>query len=127
MRLSVFAAFGGALVAGCATTNYTPMERYLNRYAGAEVAAAQCPAYGGYGSAVAMRTDAEKNLAEARKLGATDTDVQKARSRVSGNFTGAVVLVGPMQACNSFINSLAWAGTSKPVAVSQTKNTQGKK
>jgi len=128
MKLSMLAALGGVFLVGCATTNYTPMERYLNRYAGAEVAAVQCPAYGGYGSAVAMRSDAEKNLAQARKLGATEVDIQKARSRVNGNFTGAVILVGPMQACSSFINSLAWAGTSTPAPVTPaTPNKAAKK
>ncbi len=121
MKLTMHAALSGVFFAGCAMTNYTPMERYLNRYAGAEVATAQCPAYGGYGSVATMRTDAEKNLAEARKLGATETDVQKACSRVNGNFTGADVLVGPMQECHSFINSLAWVGTSTPAPATPNK------
>ena len=33
-----------------------------------------------------MRADAEKNLAQAKALGATDTDIKKARDRVNGNF-----------------------------------------
>lgn len=113
-RLVIVAA--ALALAGCTTTSYTPMERYLNRYAGAEAAAVQCPAYGGYGSVAAMRTDAEKNLPQARALGATDADVQKARQRVNGNVMAAAVLVGPADACNSLINSLAWAGTAPPPA-----------
>jgi|GEM_PF-1941102 len=128
MKLSMTAALGSVFLAGCATTSYTPMERYLNRYAGAEVAAAQCPAYGGYGSVATMRVDAEKNLAEARKLGATEADIQKARSRLNGNFGGAVILMGPMQACHSVINSLAWVGTRTPAPVAPAKpNTAPKK
>jgi hypothetical protein len=99
-------------LAGCATTSYSPMERHLNRYAGAEVAAMQCPAYGGYGSVAAMRSDAEKNLAQARALGATETDVQKARQRLNGNLMTATVLVGPVQACSALINNLAWHGST---------------
>jgi hypothetical protein len=100
------------LLGGCATTNYTPMERYLNRYAGAQTIAAQCPAVGGYGSVAVMRDDAQKNLAQARALGATDADVQKAQQRVDGNMMGATFLVGPGQACSAMINGLAMAGTA---------------
>lgn len=111
MKLILMLAIAGTLMAGCQTTNYSPMERHLNRYAGAEVAASRCPAYGGYGSVAAMRADAEKNLAQARKLGATDADIQKARERLNGNMAGATLLVGDVQACNSLINNLAWAGS----------------
>lgn len=75
----------------------------------------QCPAYGGYGSVATMRGDAEKNLAQAKALGATEADVQKARQRVNGQVTGAAILVGPVQACSSLISSLAWHGSAPPV------------
>ncbi len=103
-------------LAACQTTPFTAKEKHLNRYAGAEVAATQCPAYGGYGSVAAMRTDAEKNLASAKALGATETDVQQARQRLNGNFTGMVLMVGPVQACSSIINQLAWVGSAPAVS-----------
>lgn len=116
-------ALAGLLSAGCTTTSYTSMEKHLNRYAGAEVVAVQCPAYGGYGSVAAMRADAEKNLAQAQKLGATEADIQKARGRLNSQLMGATVLVGSMQACSMLVNNLAWAGsqpaTSDPVKPSQ--------
>lgn len=115
MRKMTGAVLAMAALAGCATTPATPMEARLNRYAGAQVVAMNCGAAGGYASIATMRADAEKNLAEARALGATDADIAKATQRVNGNFMGAVVLVGDYQACNSFINNLAWAGTSTPV------------
>jgi hypothetical protein len=121
MKLQITALVAILSLAGCATTPASPMEAHLNRYAGAEAVAQNCPAYGGYGSVAAMRSDAEKNLARARVLGATEADVKKARERVNGNFMGAVFLVGDMQACNSFVNQLAWAGSSPAIVPSKSK------
>lgn len=103
-------------LAACQTTSFTAKEKHLNRYAGAEVAATQCPAYGGYGSVAAMRVDAQKNLASAKALGATEADVQQARQRLNSNFSGMVVLAGPLQACNAIINQLAWVGSTPAVS-----------
>lgn len=120
MRILIVAGAAALSLAGCATTPATPMEAHLNRYAGAEAVAMNCPAYGGYGSVAQMRTDAQKNLARAKALGATEADVAKARQRVSSNLMGATVLVGPLEACNAFVNRLAWVGSEpaviKPVA-----------
>ncbi len=80
-----------------------------------------CPAYGGYGSVTAMRSDAEKNLARAKALGATEADVKKARERVNGNLMSAIFLIGPVEACNGFVNRLAWVGTSTPVIAPKKK------
>jgi hypothetical protein len=124
MKKTYGVLLGAMLVAGC-QTSYTATEKYLNRYAGAEAVAVNCPAYGGYGSVATMRADADKNLAQARALGATDADIQKARQRVNGNLTAAIFMVGPPQACSSFVNQLAWAGTSK--AVSDPKRIPKKK
>jgi hypothetical protein len=114
MKKSYLALAALLSLAGCATTPATPMEAHLNRYAGAEAVAMNCPAYGGYGSVAQMRGDAQTNLAKAKALGATEADVKKARERVNGNFMGAVFLVGDMQACSSFVNNLAWAGAETP-------------
>ena len=115
-RLHAIAAVALA-VTGCQTIKpaETPMEAYLNRHAAAEAIARNCPAYGGYGAVTAMRADAEQNLSRARALGATDADIQKARERMNGNLMSAVILVGPIEACNAFVNQLAWAGTSTAV------------
>jgi len=102
-------------LAGCASTPSTPMEAHLNRYAGAEAVAMNCPAYGGYGSVAQMRADAKANLAKAKALGATEADIAKARQRVNSNLMGATVLVGPLEACSAFVNRLAWVGSDTPV------------
>ena len=109
---------------GCVSAPKSPKDAYLNRYASAQVLAAQCPAYGGYSSVVAMRDDAEKNLAQAKALGATDADLQRARGNANGAYATASVLVGPFQACGSMMNSLAMAGTSVPqITKSAAKTT----
>jgi hypothetical protein len=121
MKLKILVALAAlSALSSCATTPASPMEAYLNRYAGAETVAMNCPAYGGYGAVATMRADADKNLAQAQALGATDADVKKARDRVNGNFVGASLLVGDMQACSSFLSNLAWAG-STPVAPTVVK------
>lgn len=58
-----------------------------------------------------MRADAQANLAQARKLGATEADIQKARQRMSSTYVSASILVGPVQACHTMVNNLAWVGT----------------
>ncbi len=123
MRMLIIAGAVAVSLAGCATTPATPMEAHLNRYAGAEAVAMNCPAYGGYGSVAAMRADAQKNLARAKALGATEADVTKARQRVSGNLMGATVLVGPIQACSAFVNNLAWVGSEPAVVGPATKKS----
>lgn len=118
-----FAAFLlAASLTACATAApSSPMEAYLNRYAGAEAAAMNCPAYGGYGSVATMRADAEQNLAKARALGATDADVKTAREHINGRLMSAIFLVGVPDACSSFVNNLAWAGTSAPAIAAKPK------
>jgi hypothetical protein len=124
MKLKSLAALAAvSALASCATTPGSPMETYLNRYAGAETIATNCPAYGGYSSVAQMRADAEKNLAQAKALGATEADVKKARDRVNGNFVGASILVGDMQTCSAFMNKLAWVGSTpvEPTVVKPKK------
>lgn len=124
MKKAILAIAGTALLASCQTASFTAKEKHLNRYAGAEVAAIQCPAYGGYGSVATMREDAQKNLASAKALGATEADIQAARQRLNGNFNGMVILVGPIQACNSIINQLAWVGSTPAVSDPKPKKPQ---
>jgi hypothetical protein len=109
----ILAALAAMLLAGCTTTPAaTPMEAHLNRYAAAQAVAMNCPAYGGYSSVAAMRSDADKNLAKARSLGARDADIKKAQERMNAQLSGAIFMVGPIQACSSFVNGLAWAGSA---------------
>jgi hypothetical protein len=114
-KMTVVAVSATLLLAGCASTPKTPKEAYLNRAASAEIAARQCGAAGGYASVAAMRADAKTNLASAQALGATAEEYNKAMSNVNGTFFAASVLGNPYMACNSLINSVAWAGTDAPV------------
>lgn len=113
--LAVLAAFAAMSLGGCSTTNnFTPMERYLNRSAAAQVAATNCMS-GGYGDVAKMRADADANLAQARAAGATEADIEAARKRMNERYATGVFLVGPAPTCNSLVNELAWVGTT-PVA-----------
>ena len=113
MNMKILLA-AGLLTAACSTTPTTPLDAYLNRYAGAESVLTYCPAYGGYSSVAMMTDDAQKNLAQAKALGATDKDIAQARSRVSGVFVVAGALTSPVQACSAMINNLARVRTSVP-------------
>lgn len=122
-----YVALACVSLASCATTAATPMEAHLNRYAGAEAVAMNCPAIGGYGSVSQMKADAQANLAKAKALGATAADVEKARKNVSGNLSGAIFMVGPMEACSAFVNRLAWVGSDTPVITPKKASAQGGK
>lgn len=116
MKTRMLAALAATLLlASCTTQAKDPKTAYLNRYAFAETVAMNCPAYGGYGSVAQMRDDAQKNLASARALGATDKEVSKARNNANGTYVAVAVLANPFQACNAMLSDVAWAGTSKPI------------
>jgi hypothetical protein len=120
---SILIALGA--LAGCATAPATPMDAYLNRYAMSESALTHCPAWGGYSSVAAMNSDAQKNLAQAKALGATEKDMQKARARIGATFTTVYALTNQGQACSALINSLAQAGTTVPkVTPAKAEGTQ---
>lgn len=130
MKNAYAAALLATTLTACATTTpaASPMEAHLNGYAGAEAVARNCPAFGGYGSIAAMRSDAESNLARARALGAKEADVKQARERMNGQLLSAIFLVGVPEACSSFVNGLAWAGTTpaivKPKKTAATKGSK---
>lgn len=87
-----------------------PMERHARLAAGAELAAQRCPGQlGGYQSAVQARQDANRNIAIARQLGATDEDIEKERRVIRQSFEAQAVWTTPLEACNSLVGSLAWA------------------
>jgi hypothetical protein len=121
MNKIIIATIPTILLASCATTPTTPLEAYLNRYAGAESVITYCPAYGGYSSVTAMTNDARQNLAQAQALGATQKDIAQARARVGGTFVAIAALTSPLDACSSMINNLAMAGTTAPAIASKPK------
>jgi hypothetical protein len=85
------------------------MEKYARLAAGASLAAERCGGFvGGYSSARDLRRDADTNAALARKLGATDQTMQKARTDVEAAFGGALILGGTPAACNQLVSSIAW-------------------
>lgn len=75
-----------------------------------------------------MWSDAESKLARACALGAKEADIRQARERMNGQLLSAIVLVGAPEACSSFANGLAWAGTTPAIVEpKKTAATKGKK
>lgn len=86
------------------------MERHARLAAAAELAAQRCPAQlGGYQGAAQARQDADKNMAIARQMGATDADLDKARRDMRQGLDAQTVWTTPQDACNSLVGQLAWA------------------
>lgn len=86
-----------------------PMERHARLAAAAELAAQRCPAQlGGYQGATQARQDANRNMATARQLGATDADIEKARRDVRQALDAGTIWTTPQEACNGLVGELAW-------------------
>lgn len=97
-------------LAGCVAPPTSPMEATARKAAAAELVAKQCAGYaGGYESVRKLRQDANKNIALARNLGATDAVIQKARTDVQTAFSTQVAFTDQQQACNAMVGELAWA------------------
>ena len=64
---------------------------------------------GGYQAAKDLRSDANQQMVTARKLGATDADLQKARTDVRNAFGTMEAFTSRQEACNSMIGELAWS------------------
>jgi hypothetical protein len=98
------------LLAACAVEPpKSPMERHARLAAAAELAAKNCGGYiGGYSAAQDLRNDANQNIVTARKLGATDADLQKARTDVQAAFNTAAAFGTPQSACNELVSMIAW-------------------
>ncbi|VCU61594.1 hypothetical protein EPIB2_671 [Tritonibacter mobilis] len=76
----------------------------------AELVAKQCAGFaGGYQAAKDLRSDANQQMVTARKLGATDADLQKARTDVRNAFGTMEAFTSRQEACNSMIGELAWS------------------
>jgi hypothetical protein len=108
-RLIILGFLTGSL-AGCVEPPASPMEAAARRAAAAELTAKQCAGFaGGYESVRKLRHDANQNIATARRLGATDATIAKARADVRMAFDMQVAFSTPQQACNVMVGELAWA------------------
>lgn len=108
-RLVILGFLTGSLAA-CVEPPASPMEAAARRAAAAELTAKQCAGFaGGYESVRKLRHDANQNIATARRLGATDATVAKARTDVRMAFDMQVAFSNPQQACNMMVGELAWA------------------
>ena len=103
----------GAFLTACAPPPpANEMERLARLAAAAELAAQRCPGQlGGYQGAVQARQDANRTIATARQLGATDAVIAKARSETRQAFDATVVWTDPNTACNQLVGSIAWASS----------------
>ena len=107
-KIALSATFLSVLGA-CAAPPASPMEKHARLAAGAELAARQCAgALGGYDSVRQMKKDSSKNIAIAKKLGATQADIQKARADTNNTFSVAAAFTNQREACNALVGSLAW-------------------
>ena len=98
-------------LAGCTAPPASPIEAAARKAAAAELVAKQCAGYaGGYVAVKDLRRDGASQLALARELGATDADIQKARTDVQNAYSAAAILTTTHEACNGMIGELGWAG-----------------
>lgn len=111
MTISKFAVLALTVtLAGCAVAPpSSPMEQRARLAAGAELAVQQCGGYtGGYAGAQQMKQDANANIVAARKLGATDEVLAKAKKDVETGFNNAAIFTNRQEACNQLVSQLAW-------------------
>jgi PBP1b-binding outer membrane lipoprotein LpoB len=110
MKYVIIAVSSLAFLAGCVAPPSSPMEASARKAAAAELTAKRCAGYaGGYESVQKLRQDANKNIAIARSLGATDAVISKARTDVGTAFDMQVAFTDQQQACNAMVGELAWA------------------
>jgi hypothetical protein len=110
MKYIVLATVGLIGLSGCVEPPKSPMEAAARKAAAAELTAKQCAGYaGGYESVRKLREDANKNVTIARKLGATDAVLQKARTDVQTAFNTQVAFTTQQEACNAMVGELAWS------------------
>ncbi|WP_144409431.1 hypothetical protein [Martelella endophytica] len=107
MKFSVAIILSTVALAGCQTVEtYTPMEVALNKAAGADVLAQKC-GYLDYRAVQQVYSDKNKNMSEAKSLGATKSDYSAAYDRVNGRVTTAMIFAGTNAACNELLTQLA--------------------
>ena len=105
--LTIAIIFG---LSACVQVPQSPMEVAARKAAGAELTAKQCAGYaGGYEAVKRLRDDANKNMAIAKQLGATDEVIDSAKQTVRTGFDLMVAFTNKSEACNSTVGSLAWA------------------
>jgi hypothetical protein len=109
MRLPISLIVSLIFLAGCVQPPASPMEKHARLAAAALFAGQNCAGYaGGYGAAKQMKKDANKNIVIARKLGATDAVLQKAKTDVQTAFSTQSAFTSHQEACNALVGSLAW-------------------
>ncbi len=112
MKYSILAVTSLTFLTACVAPPSSPMEAAARKAAAAELTAKQCAGYaGGYESVRKLRQDANKSIATARSLGATDVVITKARTDVRTAFDMQVAFTDQQQACNAMVGELAWATT----------------
>ena len=97
-------------VAACTAPPSSPEESAARKAAASELVAKRCAAYaGGYDSVTQLRKDANKSMATARALGASDELIKKAKVDTNNAFGMAEAFTSRQEACNQMIGELAWA------------------
>ena len=105
----LLAAGSVGVLSACVAPPASEMESQARKAAAAEYVAKNCGAYvGGFLSARELRAESNRNITTARKLGATDADIQKARTDVAAAFSGAEIFTSRQEACNQLMSQLAW-------------------
>lgn len=110
MKLPIFAIAITFCLSACVQAPQTPMDIAARKAAGAELTAKQCAGYaGGYEAVKRLRDDANKNMAIAKQLGATDEVISSAKQSVTTAFDLTVAFTNKAEACNTMVGNLAWA------------------
>ena len=110
MKLPIFAIAITFCLSACVQAPQTPMDIAARKAAGAELTAKQCAGYaGGYEAVKRLRDDANKNMAIAKQLGATDEVINSAKQSVTTAFDLTVAFTNKAEACNTMVGNLAWA------------------
>lgn len=101
------------LVAACAPPPpANPAEQAARAGAAYEYAARNCGGMpGGFKDVVAMRDQSVARYALARELGASEEVIAAQKQIVANTVSGAVVLIGQVEACRALISEAAWNAT----------------
>lgn len=111
MQIKVFGALliSAFVVSGCVQPPQNEQERAARLAVSSQFAAQRCMAQiGGYQAARELRANADKQMATARALGATDEVIAKARQDVETVFSTAAAFTSNNEACNTLVGQLAW-------------------
>ena len=105
--LTIAIIFG---LSACVQVPQSPMDVAARKAAAAEITAKQCAGYaGGYEAVKRLRDDANKNMAIAKQLGATNEVIASAKQTVQTSFDLMTAFTNKAEACNTMVGNLAWA------------------